>query len=371
MWNSYYSMYGVYALVLILSILFAFLSQSKHVRSDGVVISKTNLLLFVLSFAIPWGVIGFTQIGVDYANYEIIINRLDWNNLDDQGDSEYGFNLIAMITKSLLGGNVHGAIFMIKTITIVCIFISIYWMQDQVNVAFSVMFYLFMMYLPSFYLLSQSLAASLVVLVTVFYYRKEKRLLSITLLFAIGFVHNSVFIYIPFFMICAYGKPGKINIDRLVFLFIIALVFSESVFRLAQTIEGFHYNSYTRSEYAGSGLALYVWSAIMMFLTYQMYKNDFDTKRRSFLVYFAVSICLFRLLGMNFDVISRMELDFIIVYIILIPAYLRFHRETRKDSILYATILLFMLYNGYHVMTSRIGSSFSMMNYYIPFNPFQ
>lgn len=371
MGNSFFSMYWVYAIVSVLSIFFAYLAQTKYTSSNGLVRSKVNLIFFFLSFAIPWAVIGFTRIGADYANYEMIIDRLDWTNLGDQGDSEYGFNMIAMALKSLLGGNVHGTIFLLKTITIVCIFASIYWMQDKLNIAMSVMFYLFMLYLPSFYLLSQCLAASLVVLVTVFFFRKGKLLLSLALLVAIGFVHNSVFLYIPFFFICAYGKPRKIQVEWLVALFIVAIVFSESIYRFAQTIEGFHYNNYMRSESAGTGLVLYSWSVVMMFLVYQMFKYDTDVKRSSFLMYYSAAICLFRILGMNFDVISRMELDFIFVYIILFPSYLRYHRETKKESILYAAILLFMLYNGYHAITNRIGSPFSMMNYYIPINPFE
>lgn len=365
------SMYAVFALVFFFSLLFAFFSQPKYVNGKGYVMSKLGLISFVISFIIPWAVISFTRIGVDYDNYEMIIDRLDWSNLDSQGDSEYGFNFVAMSIKSILGGNVHGTIFFLKTITVAGIYLSIYLMRKQVCVVYSVMFYLLIMYLPSFYILSQCLAASLIMLVMVYHLKGGKRLISIAMLLAIGMIHNSVFIFIPFYLLFAYGEVKRIHIGWLLAVFLIIIVFSESFYRFAQSIEGFHYNNYMRTEAAGTGLLLYAQSALMMWMVYQMYKLDNDLKRRTGLIYFSAAICLFNILGQNFEVITRMEFDFMTVYVLFFPSYLKYHRLLKKGNALYTLIILFMLFNGYRVVTGRIDSPIAMMNYYIPFNPFE
>ena len=369
--SGFLSMYVVYALVFALSSMTAFLSQSRQIYKPGFVSSRVNKVFFLLSFLIPWIVIGFTRIGVDYDNYALIISRISWDNLDSQGDSEYGFNFIAMVIKSMCGGNEDLVIFFLKTMTIAGVYAGIYSMRDQVSIGYSVMFYLLMMYLPSFYLISQCFAASMVLLVMVYYMKKRRELITIGLLLLLGLVHNSVFLLIPFFLISVHLKTVKFPIGWLLLVFIITVLFADIIFKLAQTVfEGFHYESYMRSDSSGSGLMLYARTAIMMLMVYLIYKSDVNYDRKNMLLYFAAAICLFGILGRRFDVISRMEFNFIVTYVILISSYLRYHLTYKRLDLLFAFILLFMFFRGFRLISSRIGSSLSMMSYYIPFNPF-
>lgn len=368
--DYYYSMYGVYAIVFIFSVFFAFLSQPKISLEGSCEMNRTKIFCFILSLLIPWVVISFTRIGVDYDNYYKIIGRLDWDNLKDQGDSEYGFNLVAMAIMSILGGNIDGAIFILKTITILTVYICIFWMKDRVNIGYSVMFYLLMMYIPSFYLISQCLAASIIMLAMVYYLRGGKTSVTIVVLLLAGMIHNSIFIFIPYFLLCVFSKKSKMQVWWVLLVVVISILFASVFFRYAQTLEGFHYNNYMLEERQGSGLLLYVMSAFMMFIVYQMYKRDNNIDSKTMLLYFSAAICIFKILGNYFIAITRMEYNFMIVYVILIPAYIKYHKANKFNMELVYLILAFMLFNGYRTVTGRISSPFSMMNYYIPFNPF-
>lgn len=366
-----FSMYLVYAVVLAISTLAAFQTQYVSTGKNGVVKTGIRPTWFLVSFLLPWAVVAFTRIGVDYANYERIIGRFEWNNLNDQGDSEFGFNLIAMFFKWILNGNVDGSIFCLKTLTITLIYFSIYKMRDVVNVGYSVFFYLLLLYLPSFYLISQFLAASLVTLVMVLYLKKGKSYVCLGLLLLIGQIHNSVYIFVPFFLMCVYLKTFSIRSGLFFLVFAAAIMFAEDAFRMAQTIEGFHYNDYMNSSKAGSGIMLIVRAALMMWIAYMMYRNDGYIKRKVMIIYFAAAISLFNILGNTFAVITRMEFMFMSFYILLLPSYLNYHRKRIGHDYLFYFTFLFILLNGYRVITERIGNPISMMTYYIPFNPFE
>ena len=149
-----------YIIIIAISSFFAFKSQIE-IDEKGEKKIKFRKIFFLLSFLISWFIISFTNIGSDYENYYYIIDRLTWSNYNIFSSEEPGMNLVFLIIREIVH-NTDVTIFIIKTVTIAIIFYTFYIIKENLKVGYAVLSYLLLVYLSSFYLITISLAASIV-----------------------------------------------------------------------------------------------------------------------------------------------------------------------------------------------------------------
>lgn len=369
----------LYLGVMLVSCFLAFYSQSPYKTPDEFPTNNFRFrkLTFIMSLMIPWFFLSFTKIGVDYNNYYNIVNRVDWNHLTIGADVEPLFNLLCVVLKTLAHGNIHAALFLMKSVTVILIGCSIYIMKDRIRVGYAVMAYLLWMYLASFYLLSICLASSLVMLAVAIWRTKDKILPSMALIIFSGLLHNSVFILLPAFILCIIFKKsyGKIASTIIIVSFIIATVMASSIYNFVATnFTGFHYTNYVGGQTTGSGIMiLFRCIPVLYFWAAQINKVSDKLLVRNTLI-FTLSSCMFFIMGYQFIVVGRMEYDLLFLYTLLFPEMfvLSGGMFKKKASVFqpYQLIALgYYLMRGYIEFTSRTGT-FSTINNYEFFNPF-
>jgi hypothetical protein len=363
---------------MIISCLLAFFSQNNNSEIDNDYNTKSNFHLFpfALSLIIPWFFLSFTQIGVDYINYYNIVARVDWSNLTIGEDVELLFNILCVVLKTITGGNIHTAIFLMKTMTVLLIGISIYLMKDRIYVCYSVVAYLFLMYLASFYLISICLASSIVMLAVSIWRRYDIILIPFFLVILAGLLHNSVFILMPAFIFCLIvkGRYGKIFNIVIVVSFIIITLMASSIYNYVAThIPGFHYR-YSEINNNGSGLMILLKYIPVFLCIKHECKNNKDQQLIKYIFFLSLTSCMFSFLAYRFEVIGRMEYNLLFLYGLLYPELFKETKEVYKKRYLnvnfYQLLVMgYYLFRGYFEFIARTNINSSIINYEF-FNPF-
>ena len=364
----------VFLLVFILGTLFAYISQ----RGDNS-IRRFPLILSFLSLLLP---IVYTDSGVDYYNYITIIHGLEWDNYVNFSSSETGFNLVSLVIRDFFGGNEHMCLVVFKTLTLGLFYCSLSLIKKQVKIWHSVATYLILFYLPSFYLISICLTASISFFAFMLYYCtdvRRKKEIALALIFSAGLLHNSSFIFLPVFALSlAYdGAFGRVlylknKASVAVGAIVLALASSAILQFSSSNFDSFHYDGYATNDFEGSGLMAFVKYGLL-FSLYAMSQNQTSDKRIITWIYiYSIFSCLFFVLSYKFKVIERMEFYTMAEYIYFFPVlfYGINSCENKKTAGLLKTVyMLYLLWIGYRVVSGRTGEAVDM-NIYRLFNPF-
>lgn len=374
-----------YIVIMVLSIFFAFCSQKSYKIAlqnghNEYKEIKIRNSLYIVSFIIPCIVIAFTDIGSDYENYYMIIERLTWNNYDSFFSEEPAMNLLFLVIRTIAINNVDITIFIIKIITCMLFFISFYIASKEIKIGYAITGYLLLLFLPSFYLLTISLSASVVsVGMSLFFFKKKNVLPFLLILFAAQ-LHNSAYIFIPVYLACIFinGKRTT-NIKRILFATIyIVMTLSASIIYsyIQKTVSGFHYNNYGTNSFNGSGLMIFVqYIPLFIILIYIFRMNNIDKNIKNYIFVFVLSDCLFYVLSYQFRVIERMVFYMVSLYTLLFPyVFMKISRQKRSNQRLVFTILelsliLYVCFRGYLVFIQRTTISSGVGHYHF-FNPF-
>ena len=368
----------LYFVVFFVSLFFAYLAQSRNVYlRDGHIVRKFRIIPYLISMTVPWYMLAFTDIGVDYPNYVQIINYIDINNYNEIFSVESGFALVSAILKTVFDGNIDAVLFVFKSFSIVVSFIAIYIVRNRLNVFVSVLAYMLLLFLPSFYLISQAMAAAIVLLSLSIYYRRNKLLAPLLLLIFGGFIHNSIFIFIPvaflgYFLSTTKLTKGKVAI--VILLSITAVIFASSIYGyVLANVPGFHYGNYGDNSFEGSGLFFLVKYLPLFYIGYIVWQYGINKENKAFIFVFIVASAVFNLLSYQFRVIERMEFLLLANYILFLPMfvddqlYLKYsHKKYSNIKIVY---FLYLAFIGYNVIQGRTSEAVDMSVYHY-FNPF-
>lgn len=371
---------AVYFVILAFTMVFAYFSQSKgEVTCNGDIKMKIHFLPFIIAGIIPWYFLAFTNIGVDYPNYVRIINEIDMNNYDELFFVESGFALFSAVLKIVFDDNIDAVLFVFKSFSIVLPFISIYILRDKLNVCFSVFVYMLLLYLPSFYLISQAMAAAMVLLSIAIYYKTNKTIIPLVILIAGGFIHNSVFIFTPIAALCYYLTITKLTRTKVVLIMvgsIILVVAASSLYGYAvSNISGFHYVNYGENSFEGSGLFFFVKYLPLFYIAKIVSEYESDMNNKIFIFVFVVASAVFNLLSYQFRVIERMEFLLLANYIFFLPIFIKDQKILMLQNLPYYSrmsiiLLAYLCFIGYGVIEGRTSAKVDM-DVYVYFNPFK
>ncbi len=365
----------LYLAIFIVATFFAFKSQ-KVTMINSVVVSSFRKLPFFLSFIIPWFFVGFTNVGSDYESYSMIAGSVDMGNYTSFLDSEPGMNLTFIVLTIICGYNIDITLFLLKTITIVIVYFSIYLAKDHIRIGYSVLAYLLLFYLPSFYLLSISIASAIVSLAICIYTFKRKVFIPVLLVLIAGQLHNSCYIFFPAFVLCIFinKKGDRDYLKKLAIIaYIIVAVLSSIIFNFAQShIEGFHYNF--ERENTELGFLLFILYIPLFYIVYEINRLNDNKRVNSMILVFALSSCLFRIMAYSFEVVERMEIVLTPLYSLLIPSVVYSTYSFRKtlkgnNKQLNVIFIAYLLFRGFLVVLERTTSESGVGNY-VFFNPF-
>lgn len=370
----------LFYIVLIVSLLFAYLSQGRSaMMENGDIRTNFRVFPFIISGLIPWYFLAFTDIGVDYPNYVRIISEIDLDNYNEMFFVESGFALASAILKVLFNDNIDAVLFVFKSFSIVLSFVSIYILRDKLNVCFSVFVYMLLLYLPSFYLISQAMAAAMVLLSIAIYYKTNKIVIPLAILIAGGFIHNSVFIFTPVAAVCHYLTITKLTRSKAILIMVGAIVLvagASSLYGYAvSNISGFHYVNYGDNSFEGSGLYFFVKYLPLFYIAKIVSGYECDKNNKIFIFVFVVASAVFNLLSYQFRVIERMEFLLLANYIFFLPIFIKGQKILKNQSMPYYSrmtviLLAYLCFIGYGVIEGRTSERVEMATY-IYFNPFK
>lgn len=362
-----YPMLTVYLTVFFMGTIFAIVSQN---RKTGTV----RLIPFLLSFFTLWIPISFSDNGIDYYNYIVIIKSISWNNYLNFSYSESGFNLFCLLLNDLTH-NEHIPLFVIKTLTLIFFYSALYRMRYHLKIWQCVATYLLLVYLPSFYLISICFTSSIVYYAFSIYYfgkSKWKTQISVILVFIAGYFHNSAFIFFPVYILCllydgAFGQTFRLKNKILIFIIAVLLILTSSfIFQFSiSNIESFHYQNYKGNSFEGSGIMVIFKYGLLFFIYFLAYKTFYDRRLLNWFFIMIVFSCVFFVLSYSFRVIERMEFYTMLDYIILIPLLLQSVHKTgvlNKNNYLSFKFLylIYILMIGISVVQGRTGKHVDM-----------
>lgn len=381
---SHFSTVVLYIFVIIWAVFWGRIAQKKRaVRESLQIFTCTSIVKLVIALVVPWFILAFTNIGVDYEHYYDIIDKVTWYDYADYFTWEPFFLLMSVFLKTICNGNPDLVIFIYKTITVFLIGISMYLLRNEVRLWLSIMVYMMLFYFGSFYLIAMCLASSIVSFAVVLWYKNNKIIIPLLLILVAAQIHNSMYLFLPIFILAVYySKSVHNNILKffvMVFSFIAAGGLAMVIFKWAAgNIESFHYNSYTDLTDNGGGLMFYIRFGTLSYIMYEYYKINKDVSDKiRFFVVFALGSALFYNMAYTFRVIGRMDFALITFYYLFLP-YM-FNKSIDKARLLntnkYQAINLlcfvFLFFLGYDEMSARIVDRISPgLGHWILFVPF-
>lgn len=363
----------LYISVIILATIFASCSQVNSLVGKKTI----RKIPFFLSFIIPWFVIAFTKIGVDYDNYAYLIRIISPSNYLIES-SETLFNVIVLFLKTYISDNPDVVIFILKTISLILVYRAIYSLRNQVSIGFSVAAYMLLCYLPSFYLITIMLACAIVLNAIAIYYKTQRMVFPIGLVILAGLIHNSALVFLPVFVVLIYlNMQNRLtSLKKWVVLagYSVAVFGSSWIFNYVSTFSGFHYGNYASNSFSGSGAMIVIMYLPLMYIAYLYTQSNLETTEKNGIYVFALTSLVFNILSYRFRVIERMEFLLIPLYMIYFAGAYR-KLKTREKSAMWTFskrelfLLLYVLFRGILVFTGRVTISSGLDQYHY-FNPF-
>ena len=368
-----------YICIMILSTFFAFKSQIYETDKNGEKCIKFKVGCLIVSFLIPWFVMAFTNIGSDYNNYYDIIDKLTWQNFDKFFAEEAGMNLVFLILK-IITNNVHVTIFLIKTVSISLIFMSLYLIKDHIKIGYAVLSYLLLIYLPSFYLLTIALSQAITFFAVVLRVYKGKKFLPIILIVLAAQFHNSAYMFLFMYLSCELIMKSNQSKLRKVFITIGCVIIGISAGYIYNyfltSVSGFHYTHYKVDSYSGTGLMFWVYYIPLLYIYYLSNIYNKNKTINNLIYIYILFSALIHTMGYKFIVIGRMEYYILPLYSIFLPDVMQKMSLEKKDgdgkttiTILEFYFLIYILFRGYLVFIERTTHEYAVGLYRF-FNPF-
>ena len=369
--------YLMYAIVFLITILFAGLYQNSKVTDKNVLTSNRvrlynfpRLYFYILILATPvflgavrWGV------GVDFWNYlEKYHNYQSINMIEALKESrEPLYNLLNYTADFLFYGKDWGVFFLSSFIIMLFILLTLDYYKKKVSLPMGLFIYFMIYYIESFNLVRQSIALSIVLYA--YCYVLERRPFKYLFIILIAYLfHNSAIICI-FFYLLSYKKSNFSSFKNMVYYILIIV----SPFLIGQLLLLLNYipflNFYTErynftSSTIGYGYGFLI-ETIPVVVPALIFKRKLikENPNYEFFVNLALLSVPLRLAGYYLYWISRMVYYASMIQIILIPIILCLIRNKLKRRVAYLIFILFYIgYFFYVFVINNRGPAYPYQN---------
>lgn len=369
----------LYILIYFTTTVLAFLSQ----KSIGVK-RIFRAFPFFVAFCLHAVFLLFTNIGVDYYNYYDIIEKLNTSIAYD--GVEIGFTILCSFLKFLVSST-DLVIFFFKLTTLSLFYFCFYKLRKFISLGLCIYGFNVLIYLQGFYLLSIQMAISLLLL-SFYYLCKDNNKIALLFLGTACSMHNSMFLFVPIYGFYYYVNLSKKRITKKNILFLVLLlmvvfvafnfIYSYAIASISIFQNYGNYELITTSH--GSGLAQFVFFLPVFYFVYQFYVSNIDYQLINIAVVFSFLGLGYALLGYKVDVLMRINMAFIGLYILFVPYVLRLKNNKiiwfKKGSCLpirldYFMWFAYLTFRGYIILADYFSKySFSELDRYHFFNPF-
>jgi len=326
----------IYICITFISFLFGTVSQKivTNKYSNEVTVRVRKLWYLIACFLL-WFFSFFNCVGNDYPMYLSIYEESTFELIARNIFVEPGFRMLCVLIK-LIVSDARIGIGLIKTITLLLIFITIYKFRDRIHIGLALLAYVSIFYFESYSLIRSNLAAAMV-LFSIALIIEKKNIFALTIMILSMTIHYSAAISLVFYFI--FIGLRKINVRKLVIIMLTAALFmvflSDTVLRyLSYNVSYFaKYRNYiaTGSSFGIMQIIYYIPIFITIFYTYSNQKTT--TQHCSIiLVFMGLAIAL---IGYRSGMVSRMNVYFLYNYVILIPYFVfqvKLRYWTRNDK---------------------------------------
>ncbi len=296
-----------------LAVFFAFFSQKGKVVSTDVGYKVTaykyeefSNVYFVISFLLLALPCFFCGEGKDMFVYVQLYNSWSFADLKDFS-FEPGYILLNLFLRFFFK-NAYFALGIIKVLSIFLVYMSLYLLRDRLNVGFSVLSYVILLYIFNFHLLRMSLALGVIfIAMTCELIGKSKRAL-LGMAVAFFFHYTSLIVLLAYCIYKLFGK--KITFAKISFLAAVLVLLYINIVPLLNylvpIIKLFNkYETYLDSANSYVGIVQFLLFIPIAYILVMLYKNGSQDKFYILNTIFGIMLFFSGSLGYLLPVISR------------------------------------------------------------------
>lgn len=297
----------------ILAVIFAFFSQGKKIAApdtgDSVTVYKYDNfsnVCFVLSFlflAVPCFLCGE---GKDMSVYVQLYDSWTFESLKDLS-FEPGYILLNLFLR-IFFKNAYFALGIIKALSIYMVYLSVYLLKDRLNIGFSVLSYVVLLYIFNFHLLRMSLALGLVFLAMSCELTGKSRRAVLLMIAAFLFHYTSIIVLLAY---CIYKlMRNKMTVSKVTVLSVALLLLYVNIVPLLNylvpVIKLFNkYETYLDSANSYVGIVQLILFIPIAYILVMFYKKGMTDKFYILNTVFGIMLFFSGSLGYLLPVISR------------------------------------------------------------------
>lgn len=315
--------------------------------------SKLSKIIFWFALLIPWIVAANRYgIGTDFFSYEkMYYDVTNYNNIIQSlinNSVEPGWIILNYLVKLLFGNNVK-YIFVVSSFLILLFsFAAIYKYRNRLNISVAILIFMCTMYNPSFNVIRQILAIS-ILLFAIKYIEDKKVFKFLFFVLLAGSFHYSALIFIPIYWLLGSNYYSLWNkVKRLtLYLFFILIVFQfESFFNFFVDIGVFSkYSIYEVNNNTSIGfgnIIVRIPIIIIILLNLKILQKRDPFMIQIIPLYF-ISLILF-FLGYKAGYVGRIAINFEVIQILVISSIIRHQNNLSLKYLYYIIIWLYYIF---------------------------
>lgn len=296
-----------------LAVVFAFFSQKSKISisnsCDRVTVYKYenfSNVFFVISFLLLAVPCFFCGEGKDMYVYVQLYDNWSFEDLKDFG-FEPGYVLLNLFLRFFFN-NAYFALGIIKVLSIFLVYVSVYLLRDRLNLGFSILSYVVLLYIFNFHLLRMSLALGVIFLAMTYELLGKSKRTLLLIVVAFFFHYTSV---IVLFAYCIYKMMrNKITVAKLAVLSIILILLYMYIVPilnyLVPAIKFFNkYDTYLDSTNSNTGVVQLVLFIPVAYTLVSLYKKGSQDKFYILNTVFGIMMFFAGSLGYLLPVVSR------------------------------------------------------------------
>ncbi len=323
----------LYNFILFFSVLFAFKSQRRLANKNFSFQTRFHPNWFIASFFVLWFFITLTDTGSDLGNYYSFYTNVDFTNISINSFSNayYGYLFLNASLNLLFKDPVVG-IGVIKTLSLFLVFLAFYLMRDKIDIGMAVLGFGSLYYFYSYSALKWSIAGSLCLLSSIFYY-KSKRITAVFFAILGVFMHASCLIFLCGLLL-GYMTNGLRQLRGLkVVVMLVAMVVTllfgtRIIYYIIQNTEYLpgRYDDYLSSE-RNIGVMQIVYYIPIFLMIYSGHVHGTDRRLNAVAILLGLEGFVIAMLGYKIGQLGRLEFAFSLPLLIYVPYYLRAKHE--------------------------------------------
>lgn len=312
------------------------LSQRKIPGSNEIVFQYK---WFLVAFAVLWALSFLGDIGTDYEKYKVVYLENPIELVFTDTRMEPGFRLLCFLLKLVIP-NADIGMGVIKTITLVLLFYTVYRLRDKIHIGTAIGAYTALFYFDSFNLIRITLASVMVMLAFVLVL-ENKHWQALLLVLVTVTLHYTALLCLAILGVYYLTRKAKIRTLAIVFaavlipVFLILGLFSREIaIAFWQHPLLSKYSSYLAEESSSFGVMQFVFYAPVA-AVFLFSKWNGDNDKRNLLPILALVGFGVAMMGYVVGMVSRFNIYFGINFMVLIPMFVhqvRLGNEPRKGG---------------------------------------